>query len=102
MPNKPATTPLRPGIRLNPQQSERSRSAIATTQIIKRLNSFVLGEKDVKMTPHQITAAIALLKKTLPDLQSIESTATVTISTHEEVLSQVEAAVQQVRHERAH
>lgn len=90
------------GVRLNPEQSDRCRAAIATSQIINRLNKFVLGEKDVEMTPHQITAAVALLKKTLPDLQSIESTANVTVSTHEDVLSQIEAVAQQVRHERAH
>lgn len=60
--------------RLNPKQDERARDAIATTQLVKRLNSFALDEKDpqtdksVKMTSDQVRAALGLLRKTIPDL----------------------------------
>jgi len=57
------------------------RDAIATTQIINRLNGFALGagleprtKKPIEMTPAQIKAAEILLKKTLPDLKQIEHT----------------------------
>lgn len=64
------------GVRLNPQQDERSRSAIKTTKIIQRLNCFVLNEdwegRKVEMTAQQVNAANILLRKTIPDLSSIE------------------------------
>lgn len=62
--------------RLNPQQDERTRSAIRTTQLVKRLQDFALGqldpqtEKPVRMNRDQVNAALGLLKKTLPDLVS--------------------------------
>ena len=61
--------------RLNPQQDERSRAAIQTTQLCKRLNAFALGlndpcypDKPLEMSDGQIRAAVALLRKTIPDL----------------------------------
>jgi hypothetical protein len=60
--------------RLNPQQDARTRSAIRTSQLVNRLQSFALSDIDpvskspVKMDRDQITAALGLLKKTLPDL----------------------------------
>lgn len=57
------------GVRLNPEHDERTRAKIQTSQIINRLNSFVNGE--VELTTAQVTAALGLLKKTLPDLASI-------------------------------
>ena len=62
--------------RLNPKQDQRSRTAIQTTQLCKRLNAFALGENDpqtdkpLEMTDGQIRAALGILKKTLPDLQA--------------------------------
>lgn len=92
---KPKGTGIR-GHRLNPQQTERSRNAIATTQIIKRLNAFVNGDQDaegnvVTMLPHQVTAALGLLKKVIPDLQSIEGNMNVRVS-HEDVLTELETS----------
>lgn len=63
--------------RLNRKQDERSRSAIKTTQLLKRLNAFALGEKDeagnvVEIDTTRLRAIEILLKKTLPDLQSIQ------------------------------
>lgn len=60
--------------RLNPRQDERTRSAIQTSQLVNRLQGFALELPDpqtgkaVEMTKERVNAAIALLKKTLPDL----------------------------------
>jgi hypothetical protein len=48
------------------------REKIKTSQFINRLTSFING--DIDLSPHQVTAALGLIKKTLPDLQAIEST----------------------------
>ncbi len=58
------------GVRLNPEHDERTRAKIQTSQIINRLNKLVNGE--VEMTSQQVRAAEILLRKTLPDLQTIE------------------------------
>lgn len=63
--------------RLNPQQDDRTRSAIRTTQLAKRLESFALSEADpqtgkpVKMSKEQVAAALGLLRKTLPDMSNV-------------------------------
>jgi len=56
--------------RIRAEQNELQREKIQTTQIVKRLYSHVLNE--VKMTSTQIRAAEILLRKTMPDLSSIE------------------------------
>lgn len=56
--------------RLNPKHDQRTREKIQTSQLINRLTKFVNGE--VEMQPAQVTAALGLLKKTLPDLASVE------------------------------
>ncbi len=43
-----------------------TRERIQTTQLVKRLTEHVLGT--VEMVPSQVTAALGLLKKSLPDL----------------------------------
>ena len=58
------------GIKLNPKHSAMTRAKIQTTQIINRLHKLVMG--DVEMKPTQVTAALGLLKKTLPDLSAVE------------------------------
>jgi hypothetical protein len=74
--------------RLNPQQDERCRSAIQTTQLCKRLNSFALGLKDpqanrpVEMTDLQVKAALGLLRKTLPDLAMTQVDASINGGNH--------------------
>ena len=52
------------------EQTEDTRKRIQTTQLIKRLVGHVLGKID--LSPSQVTAALGLIKKSLPDLQSIE------------------------------
>mgnify|MGYP000151929584 FL=1 len=63
--------------RLNPRQDQRSRDAIQTTQLVKRLNCFALGEKDdagnvVDIDPTRLRAIEVLLRKTLPDLSAVQ------------------------------
>jgi hypothetical protein len=56
------------------QMTERHRSKIANSQILNRLVAFASGDETVKMSPAQVTAALGLLKKVMPDLASIENT----------------------------
>lgn len=65
------------GVRLNPKHDERTRAAIQTTQLVKRLQSFALGVPDdagneVDMDANRLRAVEILLRKTLPDLSSIQ------------------------------
>ena len=46
------------------------RARIQTGMLISRLHGFVQGDHD--MTPHAVTAALGLLRKTLPDLTKTE------------------------------
>ena len=50
---------------------DEARVKIRTTQLVNRLTDHVLGK--AKMESTQVTAALGLLKKSLPDMQSIES-----------------------------
>lgn len=54
------------------------RQRIQTAQLINRLQGCALGEID--MTPAQLKSAEILLRKALPDLQSIEHTGEVAVS----------------------
>lgn len=56
---------------------ENTRLKIQTSQIINRLTKHVLGA--VEMQPSQVTAALGLLKKTLPDLSATQHTGTVNV-----------------------
>lgn len=49
---------------------EKVRERIRTALIARRLTEHVLG--DVKMSASQVTAALGLLRKTLPDLTATE------------------------------
>lgn len=55
---------------------DRHRDAIRTAMLVKRLQGFALSEPDpqtnkpIQMSRDQMTAAIALLKKTMPDLMA--------------------------------
>lgn len=51
---------------------EEARSKIQTTQLINRLQNHALGK--VEMTDSQVRATAILLKKKLPDLQSVAHT----------------------------
>jgi hypothetical protein len=58
------------GVRLNPAHDERTRARIQTTQLLKRLQEFVNSK--VELSPAQVTAALGLLRKTMPDLAAVE------------------------------
>lgn len=63
--------------RLNTRQQEQSRAAIQTTQLVKRLQCFALGEPDdagnvVELDAGRLKAIEVLLRKSLPDLSSVE------------------------------
>ena len=84
------------GVRLNPANSERQRAKIRTTQLCKRLEGFALSEEDpqtkkpIEMSPAQVNAALGLLKKTLPDLTSVEGNFGLDITMHEKALDELE------------
>ena len=76
-------SPGKVGVRINRIQNDNNtRLKIQTTQIQKRLTDHVLGTtvngKPVELSATQVTAALGLLKKTLPDLQSIEQVTEIT------------------------
>ena len=52
--------------------SDEVRAKIQTSQFINRLTDFINGK--VELTPHQVTAALGLIKKTMPDLSCVDST----------------------------
>lgn len=62
--------------------NQKTRDKIQTSMILQRLENFIQtdqqlesapeGVKPVKMTGPQVTAAMGLLKKTMPDLQATE------------------------------
>jgi len=52
---------------------EKTRAKIQSSQLINALQDHILGKNNRgDMKPSQITAALGLLKKTLPDLSSTE------------------------------
>ena len=52
---------------------EEARQKIRTTQLINRLQDHALGE--IEMSPTQVRSVEILLKKAVPDLQSVDLTA---------------------------
>ena len=59
----------------NQPYPELARERIKSTLLIDKLQNHILeGTEAHPMTKTQVSAAIALLKKTVPDLQSIEAT----------------------------
>lgn len=62
--------------RLNLRQQEQTRTAIQTTQLVKRLQCYALAEEDeagnaVEIDPNRLRAIEILLRKSLPDLSAI-------------------------------
>jgi hypothetical protein len=55
---------------LTPIQSEKHRQSIQVGLLIDRLTKHVMGKN--RMKPTQVTAALGLLRKTLPDLAALE------------------------------
>jgi hypothetical protein len=62
---------------------EEVRQKIRTSQLVNRLHAFVKGE--IEMTPHQVTAALGLIRKTMPDLTAIAHSGTLGIEKAEDL-----------------
>lgn len=77
--------------RKNLSHDQRTREKIQTSQLINRLQSFANGE--IELTTGQIKAIEVLLKKSLPDLSSVELSGQVdqNISVSEIILRGVKA-----------
>lgn len=73
--------------RLNPKHDEATRQKIQTSQLVNRLQDFILG--DAKMEKSQVTAALGLLKKTLPDLSAVTMDGSLGLR-HESALDELE------------
>lgn len=58
--------------RLNPRNQQSVRDKIQATQLVNRLTDHALGK--INLEPTQVRAIEILLKKSVPDLQSIEHT----------------------------
>lgn len=76
------------------EQQERTRAAIQTTQLVKRLQFYALGEKDeqgapVELDTGKLKAIEVLLRKTLPDLSSVTMDGKLSVS-HEDALNELE------------
>jgi hypothetical protein len=69
---------------------EEVRAKIRTSQLVNRLNAFVNGK--IELSPHQVSAALGLIKKTMPDLQAIDLTAKGDAS-HPLVVSHIDGAL---------
>jgi hypothetical protein len=59
-------------VRRNLYHPEEVKLKIKTSQIVNRLTAYIFGEIELSKT--QVNAALGLLKKTLPDLQSVDQT----------------------------
>jgi hypothetical protein len=73
--------------RLNPAHDQRTREKIQTSQLINRLVSHAKGEAEMSAT--QVRAAEILLKKALPDLQSVQLSGTDADGNPSEILIRV-------------
>ena len=74
--------------RLRQNHSEEVRAKIQTSQLINVLQDHVFNGTEIKKT--QVSAAIALLRKTIPDLQSVEGTLDLHHHKHEEAIGELE------------
>jgi hypothetical protein len=74
--------------RLRQNHSEEVRAKIQTSQLINVLQDHVFNGTEIKKT--QVSAAIALLRKTIPDLQSVEGSLELHHHKHEEAIGELE------------
>ena len=60
-------------IRLNLEQTTRCRAMIKTDHLLKRVQDYILTEKDdTNMTQTRLRAIEVLLRKTLPDISAVQ------------------------------
>ncbi len=52
-------------------QQDQTRAAIQTTQLVKRLQHFALGENEIEIDAGRLKAIEILLRKSLPDLAAV-------------------------------
>lgn len=77
------------------KHDDKTREKIRTTQLLKRLHAYALGEDDpqngkpVELSTGQVKAIEVLLRKSLPDLQSISGEMDLN-HRHEDALGQLE------------
>lgn len=64
------------------------KAKIQTSQLINRLSTHALSDKPI-MDASQVTAAVKLLNKVIPDLKAIEHSGNVTVN-HEAALDELE------------
>jgi hypothetical protein len=69
------------------RHDEETRAKIQTSQLINRLTNHVLGKCDMAAT--QVTAALGLLRKSLPDLTATQHSGNLNVS-HEDALEQLD------------
>lgn len=63
--------------RLNPRHQQMVRDKIQASYLINRLHGCAMGE--IEMTPVQVKAAEALLRKSVPDLKAVEHSGSVEV-----------------------
>lgn len=73
------------------RHDDETRAKIKTSQLINRLSKHVFGE--VELTPTQVRCAEILLKKTIPDLSSVEHSGQVDIRKAREITDDELAAI---------
>lgn len=72
--------------RLNRRHQESVREKIKTSQILNRLTNHALGSLKKPMDATQVSAALGVLRKALPDLTATEHSGDMTL-THEQKLA---------------
>lgn len=71
---------------LRPRHQDEIRKKIQTTQLLNRLTNHGLGKLKKGMDATQVSAALGVLRKALPDLTATEHSGELTM-THEERLA---------------
>lgn len=73
---------------LRPRHQDEIRTKIQTSQLVNRLTNHALGKLDKGMDATQVSAALGVLRKALPDLTATEHSGSVAL-THEEQLERL-------------
>lgn len=82
-------------VRKKLNHDQKTREKIQTTQLINRLEKHILAKGDSNdiMTQSQVTAALGLIKKTLPDLSAVEYTGSVEVTNANELTDEQLAVI---------
>lgn len=73
---------------LRPRHQDEIRKKIQTSQLLNRLTNHGLGKLKTGMDATQVSAALGVLRKALPDLTATEHSGSVAL-THEEQLDRL-------------